>query len=159
MQSMGYSLLDEVHCERQFFNSLDLEVDRVASHRLAYRAGVTTGISAPLYRGFYGGLGTSFNLGAENKLESGAVIQETTALHVSVRHFGAQPSVSTQIAVLRQLLLSGASATKTSAAASSTERIGAFADVAKVGHSMLTVKLPAISDILCPAKRARYRSS
>lgn len=142
MQSMGYSLLDGVHCERQFFKSLDLEVDRVTSHRLAYRAGVTTGISAPLYRGFYGGLGTSFNLGAENKLEFGAVIHETTALHISVRHFGTQPSVSTQIAVLRQLLLSGASAAETSTA--SNERIGAFADVARVGHS--TVDRQAFTD-------------
>jgi hypothetical protein len=32
------------------------------------------------------------------------VVQEVTGLHISVRHFG-QPSVSTQIATLRRLLL------------------------------------------------------
>lgn len=100
------------------------------SYRLAYRAGVTTAISAPMYSGFYGGLGTSFSLGAENRLEPGAVIQETTAFHVAVRHFGAGPSVSTQIAALRQLLLSGASAKE--ASASSNEHVGVFVDIVKV---------------------------
>jgi hypothetical protein len=40
-----------------------------------------------------------------HKLEDGAIIQEVTGLHVSVRHFGRTPSVSTQIAALRRLLL------------------------------------------------------
>ncbi|KAI0266870.1 carbohydrate esterase family 9 protein [Gloeopeniophorella convolvens] len=73
---------------------------------LAYRAGVTKAIVAPVHGGFFGGLGTSFSTGAVHKLEEGAVIQEITALHVSVRHFGRRPSVSTQIAALRGLLLS-----------------------------------------------------
>jgi imidazolonepropionase-like amidohydrolase len=72
---------------------------------LAYRAGVTTGITAPTHDRFYGGLGTSFSLGASHKLEHGAIFQEVTGLHVSVRHFGREPSVSTQIAALRRLLL------------------------------------------------------
>ncbi|KAI0038899.1 carbohydrate esterase family 9 protein [Auriscalpium vulgare] len=72
---------------------------------LAYRAGVTKAITAPSHRGFWAGLGTSFSLGALHKLEEGAVIQEVTALHVAVGHFGRQPSVSTQIAALRKLLL------------------------------------------------------
>jgi hypothetical protein len=38
-------------------------------------------------------------------LEEGAVLQKVTGLHVAVRHFGYTPSVSTQIAVLRKLLL------------------------------------------------------
>ena len=72
---------------------------------LAYRAGVTTGITAPTHNRFYGGLGVSFSLGAVHKLEDGAIIQEVTGLHVSVRHFGQTPSVGTQIATLRRSLL------------------------------------------------------
>lgn len=72
---------------------------------LAYRAGVTKAIVAPIHTGFYSGLGTSFSTGAAHKLEDGAVIQEITALHISVGHFGRKPSISTQIAVLRGLLL------------------------------------------------------
>lgn len=73
--------------------------------RLAYRAGVTKAIVAPVNSGFYGGLGTSFSTSAAHKLEDGAVLQEITALHVSVGHFGRKPSISTQIAALRGLLL------------------------------------------------------
>ncbi|KAH9176442.1 carbohydrate esterase family 9 protein [Lactarius sanguifluus] len=72
---------------------------------LAYRAGVTKAIVAPVHNGFYSGLGTAFSTGAAHKLEDGAVAQEVTALHVSVGHFGRKPSVSTQIAALRGLLL------------------------------------------------------
>ncbi|KAN0129749.1 carbohydrate esterase family 9 protein [Lactarius tabidus] len=72
---------------------------------LAYRAGVTKAIVAPIHTGFYSGLGTSFSTGATHKLDNGAVTQEITALHVSVGHFGRKPSISTQIAVLRGLLL------------------------------------------------------
>lgn len=71
---------------------------------LAYRSGVTTGIVAPLHQGFYGGLGTAFSTGALHKLEDGAVVQDITALHVTVRHFGKAPSISSQIATLRRLL-------------------------------------------------------
>lgn len=59
---------------------------------------------APSARRFYSGLGTFFSTGAAHKLEKGAVLQEVTALHVAVRHFGT-PSISTQIAALRRLLL------------------------------------------------------
>ncbi|KAI0930402.1 hypothetical protein AcV5_007126 [Taiwanofungus camphoratus] len=72
---------------------------------LAYRAGVTTAITAPTHRRFYAGLSTSFYTGAMHKLEEGAVIQDVNALHVTVRHFGGVPSISTQIATLRSLLL------------------------------------------------------
>jgi len=71
---------------------------------LAYRSGVTVGITAPSHSKFYGGLGTAFSLGAAHKLEKGAVVQEITAVHVSIRHFS-KPSVSTQVAALRRLLL------------------------------------------------------
>ncbi|KAF5380445.1 hypothetical protein D9615_004477 [Tricholomella constricta] len=71
---------------------------------LAYRVGVTSGITAPTHKNFYSGLGVSFSLGAAHKLEAGAVIQEVTGVHVSVRHFE-KPRISTQIAALRRLLL------------------------------------------------------
>ena len=40
-----------------------------------------------------------------HKLADGAVVQEVTALHFSIGHFGSRPSISTQIAALRRLLL------------------------------------------------------
>jgi len=70
---------------------------------LAYRAGVTTAITAPMHSGFMAGLGTSFSLRATNRLEAGAVIQEATALHIAI-HSGRDVSVSSQIAALRSLL-------------------------------------------------------
>ncbi|EAU91444.1 amidohydrolase [Coprinopsis cinerea okayama7 len=70
---------------------------------LAYRTGVTTAVTAPKSDGFYGGLGVHFSTGARNRLEPGAVLQEVTAMHVSIKHIG-KPSVSTQIAALRRLL-------------------------------------------------------
>lgn len=65
---------------------------------------MTIGVTAPSHRRFFGGLGTSFSLGASHKLEEGAVVQAVTAVHVSVRHFS-KLAVSTQIAALRRLLL------------------------------------------------------
>lgn len=47
-----------------------------------------------------------FSLGARHKLEQGAVHEEVTGLHVSIFQGAGQPSVSTQIAVLRQWLYS-----------------------------------------------------
>ncbi|KAH8116643.1 composite domain of metallo-dependent hydrolase [Phellopilus nigrolimitatus] len=72
---------------------------------LGYRAGVTTGITAPKHRGFLSGLSTAFGLGAAHKLEKGALVQEVAAVHVTVGHMGKTPSISTQIAALRHLLL------------------------------------------------------
>jgi len=60
-------------------------------------------VTAPVNRGFYGGLSVAFSLGTSHKLEKGALIQQVTAVHVSVRH--TETSVSTQIAALRRLLL------------------------------------------------------
>ncbi|KAF9268942.1 carbohydrate esterase family 9 protein [Marasmius fiardii PR-910] len=71
---------------------------------LAYRGGVTSAITAPSHGNFFSGLGTMFSTGASHKLQKGAIVQDVTGLHFSVRHFGS-PSVSTQIAVLRRLLL------------------------------------------------------
>ncbi|CCM03596.1 uncharacterized protein FIBRA_05734 [Fibroporia radiculosa] len=68
------------------------------------RDSVTKAITAPEHSGFFAGLSTSFYTGALNKLEEGAVIQNVNAVHVTVRHFGGAPSISTQIAALRRLL-------------------------------------------------------
>ncbi|KAF7330294.1 Carbohydrate esterase family 9 protein [Mycena venus] len=76
---------------------------------LAYRAGVTSAIVAPAASvfpsGVFSGLGVSFSLGAAHKLEKGAVLQEVTGLHMAVAQALPGPSVSTQIAALRRLLL------------------------------------------------------
>ncbi|KAI0643970.1 composite domain of metallo-dependent hydrolase [Trametes meyenii] len=71
---------------------------------VSYRAGVTTGIVAPLSRGFLSGVSTAFSLAAKHKLDDGAIVQETGAVHVAIHPRGA-PSVSTQITALRRLLL------------------------------------------------------
>jgi len=61
-------------------------------------------VTAPSHERFFGGLGTAFSLGAIQKFDDSAAIQEVTALHATVRHFS-KPSISTQIATLRRLLL------------------------------------------------------
>ncbi|KAF8633299.1 hypothetical protein AX17_004474 [Amanita inopinata Kibby_2008] len=71
---------------------------------LAYRAGVTTGIVAPVTSGLISGLSTFFDTGAPHRLARSAVIQESTALHVVVGR-SSEFSISTQIATLRHLLL------------------------------------------------------
>ena len=50
------------------------------------------------------GLGAAFSTGAANALSPGAIIQEVTSLHFAVEHIGL-PSVSTKIAILRNLFL------------------------------------------------------
>ncbi|TFK91321.1 composite domain of metallo-dependent hydrolase [Polyporus arcularius HHB13444] len=71
---------------------------------LAYRAGVTAAIVAPSTSGFLAGLNTAFATGAKHKLDDGAIVQSAGAVHVSIHPVGT-PSVSTQIAALRHLLL------------------------------------------------------
>lgn len=65
---------------------------------------MTTAVTAPVHKVFAGGLGVAFSLGASKNMEKNAVIQDVTGLHVSIRHFK-RPSVSSQIASLRRLLL------------------------------------------------------
>uniref|UniRef100_A0A8H8CNE4 Amidohydrolase-related domain-containing protein n=1 Tax=Psilocybe cubensis TaxID=181762 RepID=A0A8H8CNE4_PSICU len=72
---------------------------------LAYRSGVTVGVTAPSSSGFLDGLGTAFNTGSSHRLATGAVVQDFTALHISID--STKPSVSTQIAALRRLLNGG----------------------------------------------------
>ena len=69
--------------------------------RLAYRSGVTLGVTAPRSPGFLLGLGTAFSTGSPHRLAKGAVIQEVTALHIAID--SSTPSVSTHIAALRNL--------------------------------------------------------
>ncbi|KIK69905.1 hypothetical protein GYMLUDRAFT_187332 [Collybiopsis luxurians FD-317 M1] len=71
---------------------------------LAHRGGVTKAITAPTGSGFLRGLSTAFDVGARHSLDTGAVIQEVTALHIVVSH-DLNPSVSSQLAVLRNKLL------------------------------------------------------
>lgn len=73
---------------------------------LAYRAGVTSAVTAPASNGLVAGLSTIFSTGAAHGLQAGAVVQDVAALHVSISHrWSGSPSVSTQIAALRNLLL------------------------------------------------------
>jgi hypothetical protein len=63
------------------------------------------GVTAPSSNGLIAGLSTVFSTGAAHRLENEAVIQNVAALHVQIGHSGSGPSVSTQIATLRNLLL------------------------------------------------------
>ncbi|KAJ7054365.1 carbohydrate esterase family 9 protein [Mycena amicta] len=71
---------------------------------LAYRSGVTTGITAPSSGGFLDGLSVAFSTSSSHKLAQGALVQTVAALHVTLSLNG-RASVSTQIAALRGLLL------------------------------------------------------
>jgi hypothetical protein len=62
------------------------------------------GITPPQQAGFSSGLSVAFSLGALHKLEEGAIVDNVAALHVSIGH-GDVPSVSTEIAALRRILL------------------------------------------------------
>ena len=53
------------------------------------------------------GVSVAFDNGALHKLAQGAIVQNVTALHVQISAQGKAPSVSTQVASLRQALLSG----------------------------------------------------
>ena len=75
---------------------------------LGYHAGTTRGVTPPTSFTFTSGLSVAFSTGAAHKLQRGAVIQDITAMHVSVGHYsssGSEGSISTQIAALRRLLL------------------------------------------------------
>ncbi|KDR75829.1 hypothetical protein GALMADRAFT_248549 [Galerina marginata CBS 339.88] len=69
---------------------------------LAYRSGVTVGVTAPSSSGFLNGLGTAFSTGLSHRLVNGAVLAEITAMHITID--SSSPSVGTHIAVLRSLL-------------------------------------------------------
>ncbi|GAA5854825.1 hypothetical protein JCM8547_004085 [Rhodosporidiobolus lusitaniae] len=77
--------------------------------KVAEEAGVGKAVTFPQGDGFSIGVSTAFRTSAANVLEQGAVLQEVTALHVRVGHGNkgtpSTPSISTQIAYLRSLLL------------------------------------------------------
>lgn len=103
---MGYSFLHEMHCKIDLSKHFKLHnLTHLRYIRLAYRSGVTVGVTAPSSSGFLSGLGTAFNTGSPNRLANGAVVQDITALHVSID--STKPSVSTQVAALRNLLNGG----------------------------------------------------
>ncbi|CAL1706946.1 unnamed protein product [Somion occarium] len=72
---------------------------------LAYRSGITTGIVAPQSQGLLSGLSVAFSTGSEHRLKKGAVVQNVVAVHVAISHSDNLPSVSAQVAALRNLLL------------------------------------------------------
>ncbi len=100
---MDFNSSPAMHCTNLYFPHVTVFHSYLFYNRLAYRAGVTAGISPPASSGFLSGLGTAFATGALHNLSKGAVLQEETALLISI---GAvtKPSVSTQISVLRRLL-------------------------------------------------------
>lgn len=77
--------------------------------RSAHEAGVTYAVaSLASYSGLIGGLSATIRTGARHALEKGAVIQEVTALHVTIERtpwVSGYVSISTQVNVLRNLLL------------------------------------------------------
>ncbi|GAA5942389.1 uncharacterized protein JCM15063_006228 [Sporobolomyces koalae] len=76
---------------------------------VADESGVGKAITAPNGNGFYRGISVAFRTRAKNILDHEAIVEAEAALHVALGHYkGAQePSVSTQIAQLRSLLLTG----------------------------------------------------
>ena len=93
--------------------------DARTNHRVAHRAGVTYATTTFLHSHvfsrsvFVGGLSATFRTGASNGMQRAAVIKSVTALHISIgRTAPVSPSypgvsVSTEIAVLRRLLMGG----------------------------------------------------
>ena len=67
---------------------------------MAYRSGVSVGVVAPKSTGIISGLSTAFST-APNR---DAFYQGVAALHVNIGHSTVLPSVSSQIAALRNLL-------------------------------------------------------
>jgi hypothetical protein len=82
----------------------------------AHAAGILNIITAPLSTSFLQGVSVAFNSGAKSILEKGAIIQEEVALHFLISH-GTRgpitPSISSQIGLLRQILINSANETET----------------------------------------------
>ncbi|KAF9227423.1 carbohydrate esterase family 9 protein [Gyrodon lividus] len=108
---------------------------------LAYRAGVTSAITAPTSYGLVSGLSTAFSTGASHALQEGAVIQEIAALHINIGYSRSGfPSVSTQIAALRRLLLGSVSATPFDLAAKGEIPVVVQAQNADIIASLIKLK-------------------
>ncbi|KAF8306724.1 hypothetical protein DL93DRAFT_2088555 [Clavulina sp. PMI_390] len=78
---------------------------------LAYRSGVTYAIAAPLSSGPFRGVSAAFSTSASDKLDVGALVKESVALHV-VLSYQKAASISTQIGLLRKGLLGGFAGTE-----------------------------------------------
>ncbi|KDR69239.1 hypothetical protein GALMADRAFT_128703 [Galerina marginata CBS 339.88] len=105
---------------------------------LAYKSGVTTAITAPSGTGFLQGISTAFSVGAPHALAKGAVVQQETALHVSLS-FGLPVSVSTQVSALRTLLFG--------AEESSTERVGVVVDTKSAWEKVREGAIPLVVSV------------
>ncbi|GAA5969186.1 hypothetical protein JCM21900_004720 [Sporobolomyces salmonicolor] len=77
--------------------------------QVAEQSGVGKAVTAPLGNGLFRGVSVAFRTGAKNALEPNAILSEDVALHVTIGHYKASqtPSISTEIAELRGLLLDG----------------------------------------------------
>jgi hypothetical protein len=69
----------------------------------AHLFGITRGLSSPNSNSFFGGVSVWFKTGAKNGFSKKAVIQEEVAVHLNLLD-GSGSSVSTKIALIRQLL-------------------------------------------------------
>jgi hypothetical protein len=82
----------------------------------AQKAGILNLVTAPLSNGFLQGVSVAFKSAGKSVLDPGAVIQEEVALHFSISYGsngGNTPSISSQIATLRKLLLQSVNDTDT----------------------------------------------
>ncbi|CAK5268643.1 unnamed protein product [Mycena citricolor] len=106
---------------------------------LAYRAGVTSAIVAPSGSQFFHGLSVAFSLASAHKLQSGAILQETVAVHVSLSpSFSA--SISTQVALLRKILLESDKDTEFGRVAQGLLRLVITVDSADIIATLLRLK-------------------
>jgi hypothetical protein len=82
----------------------------------AQAAGILNLVTAPLSSGFLEGVSVAFKAGGKSVVDKDAVIQEDVALHFSIGHGsrkGATPSISSQIATLKKLIVNSANDTDT----------------------------------------------
>ena len=82
----------------------------------AQAAGILNVITPPTSNGFLVGVSVAFKSGASSVLEHGAVVKDEVALHFSIGHDsrgGSTPTISSQIATLRRILVDSANATDT----------------------------------------------
>jgi hypothetical protein len=81
---------------------------------IAQAAGILNVITAPISHGFLGGVSVAFKSGASSVLEHGAIIKDDVALHFSIGHSSRgshTPTISSQIATLRKILVGSANKT------------------------------------------------
>ncbi|KIJ61332.1 hypothetical protein HYDPIDRAFT_96756, partial [Hydnomerulius pinastri MD-312] len=122
---------------------------------LAYRAGVTSAITAPSSYGLVSGLSTAFSTGAAHGLEAGAVIQDVAALHVNIGYTrSGSPSVSTKIAALRKLLLGSESGNPFDLAAKGEIPLVVQVQNADIIASLIKLKKEVESSTKTPLKLA-----